>query len=53
MTAELDMRAEWGELFGALAELVHIASAVEHRIVSMEMKMDELGHRLLIDCTWA
>ncbi len=32
------------QFFGALAEFVHIAGAVEHRIVSVEMKMDELGH---------
>jgi hypothetical protein len=32
------------KLFGALAEFVHIAGAVEHRIISMQMKMDELGH---------
>src|SRR5579863_7050855 len=32
------------QLFRALAEFVHIAGAVEHRIVSVEMKMNELGH---------
>jgi len=32
------------ELFGALAEFVHVAGSVEHGIVSVEMKMDELGH---------
>ena len=32
------------QLFGALAEFVHVAGAVEHGIVSVQMKMDELRH---------
>jgi hypothetical protein len=32
------------QFFRALAEFVHVAGAVEHRIVSVEMKMNELGH---------
>ncbi len=32
------------QFFRALTEFVHITSAVEHRIVSVEMEMNELGH---------
>jgi hypothetical protein len=32
------------QLFGALAEFVHVAGAVEHRIIGMKMKVNELGH---------
>ena len=32
-----------------LAEFLHVAGAVEHGIVGMEMKMNELGHGLEID----
>ncbi len=27
-----------------LTELLHVASAVEHRVVGVEMEVDELGH---------
>jgi hypothetical protein len=32
------------ELFHALDELFHVASAVEHGIVGMQVQVDELGH---------
>src|SRR6266568_4227156 len=34
------------QLFDAMAELFDVASAVEHRIVSMKMKVDELRHTI-------
>src|SRR5579864_4761810 len=37
------------QLLRALAEFVYVAGAVKHGIVSMEMKMNELGHGLGVD----
>ena len=32
------------KLFDTLHELLHVAGAVEHRVVGVEVQVDELGH---------
>ncbi len=40
------------QLFHALDELFHVAGAVEHGVVGMEMQVNELGHEWSVDFTW-
>src|SRR5437867_435260 len=39
------------EFLDTLTELVHVTSAVKHRIVGVEMKMNELRHSLELNFT--
>ena len=39
------------EFFHALAELLDVASAVEHGVVGMQMQVNELGHGSVVSLT--